>query len=59
MNRIGIVKTDEVGLRDFILSNFMFEVSQQLGTIVIYSVSLISVYKRILPSNNNKPSKTV
>jgi hypothetical protein len=52
MNRIGIVKTDGVGFRNFILSNFMNEASQQFGAILIYFGLTISAYQRILLSNS-------
>lgn len=37
MKKLGIITTDGVGFRNFMLSNFMEEVSQQFNAVVIYS----------------------
>ncbi len=51
MKKIGIVITDGVGFRNFMLSNFMEEVSQQFDKVVIYSGLPKSAYQNKLPSN--------
>ncbi len=50
MKKLGIVITDGVGFRNFMLSNFMQEVSQQFDAVVIYSGLLKRAYKNRLPS---------
>lgn len=49
--KLGIVITDGVGFRNFMLSNFMAEVSQQFDAVIIYSGLPKSAYQSILPSN--------
>jgi len=51
MKKLGIVITDGVGFRNFMLSNFMAEVSQQFDAVVIYSGLPKSAYQSKLPSN--------
>ena len=51
MKKLGIVITDGVGFRNFMLSNFMEEVSQQFDVVVIYSGLPKSAYQTTLPSN--------
>jgi hypothetical protein len=51
MKKLGIVITDGVGFRNFMLSNFMQEISQQFDAVVIYSGLPKSAYDTILPSN--------
>lgn len=51
MKKLGIVITDGVGFRNFMLSNFMEEVSQQFDAVVIYSGLPKSAYQAKLPSN--------
>lgn len=45
MKKLGIVITDGVGYRNFIMSNFMEEAVQQFDQIVIYSGLPTSIYK--------------
>ncbi len=49
--KLGIVITDGVGFRNFMLSDFMQEISQQFDAIVIYSGLPKSAYQTKLPSN--------
>ncbi|MDD3723043.1 MAG: hypothetical protein PHW92_11290 [Lutibacter sp.] len=51
MKKLGIVITDGVGFRNFMLSNFMEESSQQFDAVVIYSGLPKSAYQNKLPSN--------
>lgn len=51
MKKLGIVITDGVGFRNFMLSNFMVEVSQQFDAVIIYSGLPKSAYQSILPVN--------
>lgn len=51
MKKLGIVITDGVGFRNFMLSNFMEEVSTQFDGVIIYSGLPKSAYQSILPSN--------
>ncbi|MHB1105145.1 MAG: hypothetical protein ACYCZ2_02180 [Lutibacter sp.] len=51
MKKLGIVITDGVGFRNFMLSNFMAEVSQQFDAVIIYSGLPKSAYQSKLPSN--------
>jgi hypothetical protein len=51
MKKLGIVITDGVGFRNFMLSNFMEEVSQQFDWVIIYSGLPKRVYQFKLPSN--------
>ena len=51
MKILGIVITDGVGFRNFMLSNFMQEISQQFDAVVIYSGLPKSAYQTKLPSN--------
>ena len=51
MKKLGIVITDGVGFRNFMLSNFMQEVSQQFDGVVIYSGLPKNAYQTKLPSN--------
>lgn len=51
MKKLGIVITDGVGFRNFMLSNFMAEVSQQFDTVIIYSGLPKNAYQSILPAN--------
>ncbi len=51
MKKLGIVITDGVGFRNFMLSNFMEEVSLQFNTVIIYSGLPKSAYQNKLPSN--------
>ncbi|PKP12271.1 MAG: hypothetical protein CVU08_11345 [Bacteroidetes bacterium HGW-Bacteroidetes-3] len=51
MKKLGIVITDGVGFRNFMLSNFMDEVSQQFDAVIIYSGLPKSAYQNKLPSN--------
>ena len=51
MKKLGIVITDGVGFRNFMLSNFMQEVSQQFDAVIIYSGLPKSAYKSKLPAN--------
>jgi hypothetical protein len=50
MKKLGIVITDGVGFRNFMLSNFIQEVLLKFYAVVIYSG---------FQSYNNQPSKTV
>lgn len=49
--KLGIVITDGVGFRNFMLSNFMEEISQQFDGVIIYSGLPKSAYQSNLPSN--------
>jgi len=49
--KLGIVITDGVGFRNFMLSNFMQEVSLQFDAVVIYSGLPKSAYQIKLPPN--------
>ena len=49
--KLGIVITDGVGFRNFMLSNFMQEVSLQFDILIIYSGLPKSAYETKLPSN--------
>jgi hypothetical protein len=51
MKKLGIVITDGVGFRNFMLSNFMEEVSQQFDAVIIYSGLPKSAYQKRLPAN--------
>jgi hypothetical protein len=51
MKKLGIVITDGVGFRNFMLSNFVQEVSQQFDAVIIYSGLPKSAYQTKLPSN--------
>ncbi len=51
MKKLGIVITDGVGFRNFMLSNFMAEVSLQFDDVVIYSGLPKSAYQTRLPAN--------
>jgi len=51
MKKLGIVITDGVGFRNFMLSDFMEEVSQQFDAVIIYSGLPKSAYQTKLPSN--------
>jgi len=50
-NTLGIVITDGVGFRNFILSNFLKEAQKQFSKIIIFSGLPVSVYKGIDLSN--------
>ncbi len=51
MKKLGIVITDGVGFRNFMLSNFMEEVLRQFDAVIIYSGLPKSAYQKKLPSN--------
>ena len=51
MKKLGIVITDGVGFRNFMLSDFMNEISKQFGAVVIYSGLPKSAYQSNLPVN--------
>ncbi len=51
MKKLGIVITDGVGFRNFMLSNFMEEVSLQFDAVIIYSGLPKSAYQNKLPSS--------
>ncbi len=51
MKKLGIVITDGVEFRNFMLSTFMQEVSLQFDAVVIYSGLPKSAYQTKLPSN--------
>ena len=51
MNKLGIVITDGVGYRNFIMSDFITEASQQFDTVTIYSGLPIKAYHSIYQSN--------
>ncbi len=51
MKKLGIVITDGVGFRNFMLSNFMDEVSLQFDAVMIYSGLPKTAYQNKLPSN--------
>lgn len=51
MKKLGIVITDGVGFRNFIISDFINEAKQQFDTITIYSGLPISAYATIPQSN--------
>lgn len=51
MKKLGIVITDGVGYRNFMLSNFMEEVSQQFDAVIIYSGLPKRAYQANLPVN--------
>jgi hypothetical protein len=48
MKKLGIVITDGVGFRNFIMSDFIVEAAQQFDTITIYSGLPISAYSGIV-----------
>lgn len=50
MKKLGIVITDGVGFRNFVMSDFIKEANQQFDTITIYSGLPINVYSSI-PNN--------
>ncbi|TRX13487.1 hypothetical protein [Flavobacterium gawalongense] len=50
MKKLGIVITDGVGFRNFIMSDFVTEATQQFDEIIIYSGLPISAYYGIPPS---------
>jgi hypothetical protein len=50
MKKLGIVITDGVGFRNFVMSNFLAEANLQFDTIIIYSGLPISAYPAVLPS---------
>lgn len=47
MKKLGIVITDGVGFRNFVMSNFLSEVSKEYDSIIIYSGLPESAYKEI------------
>ncbi|MFV5694966.1 hypothetical protein ACM55G_05940 [Flavobacterium sp. LB3P122] len=47
MKKLGIVITDGVGYRNFIMSDFLMEASQQFDTVTIYSGLPISAFRTI------------
>jgi hypothetical protein len=51
MKKIGLVITDGVGFRNFIMSDFIKEASQKFDTVTIYSGLPISAYNAIPQSN--------
>lgn len=51
MKKLGIVITDGVGFRNFIMSDFISEAIQQFDTVTIYSGLPISTYDAIPQSN--------
>ncbi|MDP3358900.1 MAG: hypothetical protein Q8S41_06070 [Lutibacter sp.] len=51
MKKLGVVITDGVGFRNFILSDFMKEVSLQFNAVVVYSGLPKSTYQTKLPPN--------
>lgn len=51
MKRLGLVITDGVGFRNFILSNFIEEATQQFDAIIIYSGLPKSAYQAIIRPN--------
>lgn len=50
MKKLGIVITDGVGFRNFVMSDFLTEARLQFDTIIIYSGLPISAYPAVLPS---------
>ena len=50
MKKLGIVITDGVGFRNFIMSDFIIEAMQQFDSITIYSGLPISAYDAVLQS---------
>jgi hypothetical protein len=50
MKKLGIVITDGVGFRNFVMSDFLTEAILQFDTIIIYSGLPISAYPAVLPS---------
>jgi hypothetical protein len=50
MKKLGIVITDGVGFRNFVMSHFLTEARLQFDTIIIYSGLPISAYPDALPS---------
>lgn len=51
MKKIGIVITDGVGFRNFIMSDFIIEATKQFDKIIIYSGLPISAYDSVLNFN--------
>ncbi|MFV8342107.1 hypothetical protein [Flavobacterium sp. XS2P39] len=51
MKKLGIVITDGVGYRNFIMSNFLTEAAQQFDSVTLYSGLPISAYDNIPQSN--------
>tara|TARA_R110002124_G_scaffold267533_1_gene434793 strand:- start:85 stop:1482 length:1398 start_codon:yes stop_codon:yes gene_type:complete len=51
MKKLAIVITDGVGFRNFIMSNFIIESSQQFDEVIIYSGLPISAFHAISKSN--------
>ncbi|MBG6187825.1 hypothetical protein [Flavobacterium sp. CAN_S2] len=50
MKKLGIVITDGVGFRNFVMSDFLIEANLQFDAIIIYSGLPISAYPAVLPS---------
>lgn len=50
MKKLGIVITDGVGFRNFIMSDFLAEATQEFDSITLYSGLPISAYEAVLPS---------
>ena len=50
MKKLGIVITDGVGFRNFIMSDFIAEASKQFDTLTLYSGLPISAYSAVLQS---------
>ena len=50
MKKLGIVITDGVGFRNFVMSDFLAEARLQFNTIIIYSGLPIGAYPAVLPS---------
>jgi CDP-glycerol glycerophosphotransferase (TagB/SpsB family) len=50
MKKLGIVITDGVGFRNFVMSDFLIEASLQFDSIIIYSGLPSSAYSSVLPS---------
>lgn len=51
MRKLGIVITDGVGFRNFVMSDFLKEVTKQFDTVIVYSGLPISAYQSVNYSN--------
>ncbi len=50
MKKLGIVITDGVGFRNFIMSDFILEATKQFDSVTLYSGLPICAYESVLPS---------
>ena len=59
MNKIGIVITDGVGFRNFILSDFIKELEINYEKVVIYSFIPAHIYKPYITTSDVRELETI